>query len=118
MRLQKGFRRFAPIIKARKAENEALEAARPGGRYDRQFWGWGSNGNVFEAGVRSRHGPWDVSRIAEGEVFTFKLERGKLSFLVVSTCLRVSLGGFLGVRLLGTASRDEHMRTFLTPYTL
>ena len=83
--LQKGFRRFAPIIKARNSTKAALEAARPGGRYDRQFWGWGSNGAVFESGVRSRGGPWDVSRIAEGEVFIFKMERGKLSFLVPRT---------------------------------
>jgi hypothetical protein len=98
IKLQKGFRRYAPIIKAAKAAKKAIDAARPGGRYDPHFYGWGSNGAVYIGGrppsarederatsKRNINGPWNVSRIAEGEVLLFKLERGKLSFQVPRT---------------------------------
>eukprot|EP01043_Picozoa_sp_COSAG02_P029783 COSAG02_NODE_1869_length_10591_cov_184.261056_2_plen_701_part_00 len=50
MRLQKAFRRYSPIIKAAKATKQAIDAARPGCRYDPKFYGWGSNGGVYVSG--------------------------------------------------------------------
>lgn len=48
--LQKAFRKYAPIIKAAKVAKEAIDAARPGCRYDPNFYGWGSNGAVYVGG--------------------------------------------------------------------
>ena len=50
MKLQKAIRRYSPIIKAAKATKQAIDAARPGCRYDPKFYGWGSNGGVYVGG--------------------------------------------------------------------